>query len=294
VSHAFHVVAAADAAVDDDAIVGAIVSAGSWDPAAPDGPLTYRNGATGVQATLEAFDPDAAPAGFRSLRMALVVPYVRPRWFALETVPMLVSAVAAGGGAVFDPSSGLLVGEPADSGRLVESWDRGNRAAISAVRRAGGPMLWMDPLGSEEWWRHQRAIPGLTLRFALDHYVPSLRIVRNGDDERVLRAMSWPDCVPALLPGCDRYVLLGSTDPGQFTIRGVADAAAVRERLAGLVETVSLGWPEVDAIDRLPPDRSDEAAARLASLPLEPLSGYTGVDQEAFVDTPPDDVGGLR
>jgi hypothetical protein len=142
----------------------------------------------------------------------------------------------------------------------------------------------MDRDHAAGWWRHQRAVPGLTLQFALDHYVPNIRVVRREGDDRALRAMSWPDHVAALLPACDIFVLLGSGGSGKLSIEGVAAAEAVRARLGRLVTTVELGWPELDRVDLMAPANEAEAGRRLAGLDLEPFAGYTGLGSDDFVD----------
>jgi hypothetical protein len=286
-SHTIHLVADVTARFDDDALVGAIVGQGSWAPPSDTGSLQYRNPATGVNAVLAEIRPEVVPPGVRPLGMALTVPYVRPRFFALELMPFIASAAAATGALLLDPQEDDPTAAPPDADRLIASWDRGNEAAVAAARASGADVPWMEPDDSTAWWRHQRAVPGLTLQFALDHYVPNVRIVRREGEDRALRAMSWPDHVAALLPACDIFVLLGSGGAGNLSIRGVAPAAAVRARLGSLVTRVELGWPELDRVILLPPTNQAEAGRRLAGLELEPFVGYMGLGSDDFVDVAP-------
>jgi len=287
VSHTIHFAADATSPFDDDALVAAIVAQGSWAPPSETGSLTYRNPATGVNAILAEVRPDVVPTGVRPLGLAVTMPYVRPRFFALEIMPFIAEAAAATGALLLDPQEDETVARPPDVDRLVDSWDRGNDLAVSAARASGAGVPWMDPAHAAGWWRHQRAVPGLTLQFALDHYVPNIRVVRREGENRALRAMSWPDHVAALLPECDIVVLLGSGGTGKLSIQGVAPAAAVRARLGGLVTPVELGWPDLDRVDLLPPAREAEAGRRLAGLALEPFVGYSGLGSDDFVDAEP-------
>jgi hypothetical protein len=287
VSHTIHFAADAASPFDDDALVAAIVAEGSWAPPSETGSLTYRNPATGVNAILAEVPPDVQPPGVRPLGLALTVPYVRPRFFALEIMPFIASAAAATGALLLDPQDDETAARPPDVVRLIASWDRGNELAVTAARASGADMVRMDPDHAARWWRHQRAVPGLTLRFALDHYVPNVRIVRRDGEDRALRAMSWPDHVSALLPDCDIFVLLESGGTGKLSIQGVAPAAAVRARLGSLVTRVELGWPELDRVDLLAPTNQAEAGRRLAGLELEPFVGYEGLGSDDFVDVAP-------
>ncbi len=286
-SHTIHFAAEAASRFDDDALVAAIVGQGSWAPPSETGSLTYRNPATGVNAILAEVRPDVVPPGVQPLGLALTVPYVRPRFFALEIMPFIASAAAATGALLLDPQEDEVVARPPEADRLIDSWDRGNGVATIAARAAGTDVPWMLANHAAGWWRHQRAVPGLTLQFALDHYVPNIRIVRRDGEDRALRAMSWPDHVAALLPECDIVVLLGSGGTGKLSIRGVAPAAAGRARLGGLVTRVELGWRELDRVDLLPPTNEAEAGRRLAGLPLEPFVGYSGLGSDDFVDVAP-------
>ena len=233
-THEIHVVARVDDHIDEGRLLAGLI-AGRWQAPPDTAGLGYANPDTGVRASIEPLTTDGLPAGYVGLGMALVLNYVRPAWFAIEAIQSFSGPVTAAGGLAFDPQMASTPGPP-DPDALVASWVAGNDAAVRSARATGAVLPWLDPARSSAWWRHQRALPQLRLAFAATHYVPSMRLIRRAGSDRVERAMSWPDAVPALLPETDRIVLLRSAADTQLTIVGVAPAEAVRTSLEGLTE----------------------------------------------------------
>ncbi|HEX5012926.1 MAG TPA: hypothetical protein VFV72_02115 [Candidatus Limnocylindrales bacterium] len=285
-SHEIHVLARSGDAVDERALIDAFAMAGWQAPPDASG-LVYANPNTGARASIEPLTIESLPRGFRHLELGLVLNYVRPSWLGDETIPAFAAALAGAGALVLDPQSGAPAPVAPDAVSLTASWRTGNEAAIAAARAAGGDIPWLEPTRSLAWWRHQRALPRLQMAFAADHYVPSIRLVKQTGDEHVLRMMSWPDHVPALLPDCDQIVLMRSSPTSGFTILGVAPGELVRARLEGVAEQLG---PEIDGVRdtvRVGPGLESTVADRLASVALEPFEGFESVAPDGFVDVPP-------
>lgn len=98
--------------------------------------------------------------------------------------------------------------------------------------------------------------------------------------------MSWPDAIPLLLPACDLVILVRSKPAGGFDILGVADGPDVAARLADLVRPIP-DPPDGADVRVLRPEQTAEAAARLATLALEPVGRFEGLAPGEIVDVPP-------
>lgn len=139
--------------------MAALSATGHW-RASPGGPgIAYANPDTGARASLEPLETPSLPPAFRPVGLGFVLNYVRPSWFALETIPAFADAVAAAGLFVLDPQAHDAAPIAPESGRLVASWARGNEAAIGAARSAGADVPSLEPDRSLAWWHHQRAPP---------------------------------------------------------------------------------------------------------------------------------------
>lgn len=285
-SHEIHVVARIGDVIDEEQLIAGLIAAKWQAPPGIDG-LAYANPDTGVRASIEPLTPPVLPDGYRRLDLGLVLNYVRPTWFAVESIQGFAAAIGAAGALVLDPQADAPVPRPPDPVQLTASWTRGNEAAVGAARASGADLPWLDADRSMAWWRHQRGLPGLKLGFAAKHYVPSLRLIRRAGSDRVERAMSWPDHVPALLPACDVIVMLRLDSDAGLVIAGFVSAATIHERLDGIAERIEPRLADHPDLLLLPPDRVPEARERLASVRLEPFAGFDAVQPDAFVDIPP-------
>lgn len=263
------------------------LQADGWEPATDGSRLQYRNPDTGVSASIDDAAPASVPGGLYATGAVFRLSYGRPRWFALETIPTFARAAERSGLLVIDRQARddrHAVGPAAD--HLIESWSRGNRAAIDAARAAGQPPWTMLPSASMAWWWHQRALPILRETFASDHYVPSLHVLAVPGHRSVRRAMSWPDVVPALIPECDAFLLLRSSQPAGFELVGMAEYDVVLSRLDDLLIRASVEVSDgTYPISVLPPDRAAVAAERLSSIALNPVTdAFQTLSTDEFVD----------
>jgi hypothetical protein len=284
-AHEIHVVAGAGVVLDPAELAANLAGAG-WQ-AVPDGTAwAYANPDTGARATIEPRAPEARRAADRGPDLGLVLNYVRPSWFALEVIPGFCRALAAARGLVVDPQAGDPRPVSPNSEALIASWRHGNDAAVGSIRGGGTDLPWLEPSDSMTWWRQQLALPRLRVAFADEYYVPSVRLVRRSGDNRVLRAMSWPNDIPTLLPECDLIIRLRSDPLVRFIIDGVVSASVIRERLDDLTDRIGSGIEDLPEMRRLRPGLETLVAERLKSVALEPFEGFETVAPEGFVDVP--------
>lgn len=263
----------------------ASMQADGWEPATDGSRLQYRNPDTGVSASIDEATP-ASRLGLYATGVVFRLNYGRPTWFALETIPVFARATARAGSLVMDPQTKDEKPVEPDADALIESWSRGNQAAIAAAAVAGQRPRTMSASASMAWWRHQRALPILRETFASDHYVPSIHLLATSDDRSVRRAMSWPDVVPALIPECDMFLMLRSSGSAGFGLVGVAEYEVVRSRIDDLLTLASIELSYgTYTISVLPPDRAAVAADRLSSIALNPvIDGLQALSTDDFVD----------
>ena len=225
--------------------------------------IVYRNPDTGVVA---AFEPKGRDLDFR-------LPYQRPTFFGTEVIPILLDMASKFG---LKPANG----EPLTA--LAGTWAKGNE---EAVWRSNVSLPFMSPERSERWWLYQRQKRALHERLGEDVFVPTLvAVAPDRKTEDLQLHITWTDGIPLVFPPCDLVTLLDGRPPSQFTIRGTADCAAVRQALGPFLEGIAVdGLPDAAV---LKPEKARAARRIFQELPTRPMN-HIEVAPAGWVDIAP-------
>lgn len=144
--------------------------------------LSYENPDTGVYFSLaQSNPPPPNPLTFAlaPAYLAFNLNFMRPRFFALESMELVVDLFKRLDLVAYDPQAGQ-VGRPT-AAMLVDVWCRGNQAAVGAMRALGrAQMPWMHPDAADAFWRYCKGY-GARKSALREVFVPQLAAMRRGD-----------------------------------------------------------------------------------------------------------------
>lgn len=233
--------------------------------------------------------------GFYDAGFSFNMNYVRPRFFAEEAMPVVQDLCGALDLLVVDPQDreGGGYGQPkaARTEELVETWVEGNRAAIRAYcTKFKVRPLTMPHERATAWWRYQRDRAALQDHLGDEIHVPSLLLLHDKENTRLLTGIGWGDAVPILLPPCDIVFIQREEQPGGAenagpAVQGWIASAAVREALGSTLTRFTWRSWKLDALE---PINARRARGIFDELPLQPtLEQYQGIAPDAFLDEKP-------
>ena len=250
------------------------------------GQALYEHPDTGVHFIFEEVsdgdDPELPPA-----TLVLLLNLFRPRCFAVEAATEIEALIEATGALVFD----LQVDDPQpaafSSAAFLESWNRSNRAAVSAVLSSGEDIGPLRTHPSEKlqalWaWNHRRASWNDELGDAV--FVPAIGFFEVGDS--TYSAVIWPDAVPVLLPQVDVVVVgLAALRRRRFWPFGGPTIATVRwDDLIDRLPSRTLREGPVPYLDLSTLEPSEALIAYLQKLPAASPKTLRRVAQSAVLD----------
>jgi len=236
----------------------------------------YENPDTGVYFTF-----DFGEAGLR-----FEINIARPRFFAHEAMPVVVSLCEALNLLLVDPQDKAIGGDgspkPAAVEELIGSWETNNRAAIGLYCKYRGPVLTVPHATAEAWWQYQFGRADLQERFGSNVFVPQVLMLRDIEHGTVQTAVTWTDAVPFIFPPCD-WLIVDREQAGQ-TVAACVDAAAARVTLRNLLSRLVA---DAGTLDVLTPGRRDEAAPIYEQLPVvTTLDRFQALGSDEYVDDP--------
>ncbi len=244
--------------------------------------LQYESPDTGVYFSIYQSHPPPPNTATRALSPAYLAAnlnFARCRFFALEAMEVIADLVGRLSLVVYDPQSGF-VGKPTAQS-LVESWGRGNQAAVAAMR-ARDPAFapWMDTRAAEDFWRYRKAHKGLKASYGDEGLVPQLVSVRRAD--RAYRIAHLPKPCVYVVPPADLFFI--DRGDGPLVVRAEEVRAALGHLFTPLSELACAHLVSESTI--FDTDAMDTWDRFHASVPVEgPLKAlYQGVAADGFVD----------
>lgn len=161
----------------------------------------YRNPATGVYCLFDLDDPEAEggvelPHGFAYVGLSVAINLLRPRFFGLETMPVVARIAAQCELLVFDPQQPDAFPETPEPSILIERWTRTNERAVrglAAQQNRPVRQPYLSPKDSIRWWRYSRDRDGFQDQLNAageDVFVPSIRLATDSNN-RVCRVVQW-------------------------------------------------------------------------------------------------------
>ena len=183
----------------------------------------YRNPDTQVACDFVTYGPDRDYIGL-SFEMELP----RPLFFALETLPLVVSLSRefALNVEIVSPDNDLPACEPSFE-LLLHQWQVANRDEVVALEDDGEPLPRLDNQSLESMWEFMLLRSELARRYNRNHVaVPPVELVRDRDTGRVSRVVRWKRLSSSALADSD-YCWL--EDPPPPLREALVPSAVVRE-----------------------------------------------------------------
>jgi hypothetical protein len=226
----------------------------------------YSNEDTGVYALFEYGIPSESPEtpplpeGYEDTGLSFSLNYVRPTFFALETIPIVEEVAQRGDLVVLNPQDDEPPREWADE-ELIQSWDANNRRAVQALMRSDPSLsesiYYMPREVADRWWRFMLARDRIwsDVLSGADIFIPGIFLLPPDHGRTVRRVITWTEAIPMVFPDCDSVILGKGTSFGRD---GLPKSLNVRTIDAGIVR---------DALaDRLVPLSDEFADAQLLSI----------------------------
>jgi hypothetical protein len=246
----------------------------------------YENDATGVYC-LFSYTPDDVEAElgqFSAGGLTFNLNYIRPSFFAYETMPLVQR---------FCENFDLLVEDvqeenvkAADVSRLVESWRRHNERAVSALsqEKEGVEMRYLPEERATEWWQYTRLKQSVEDSLADDIFVPTILILESLE-KQLFTMIVWTDGISQFFPHCD-YVLVQRKKKKLFGSKeevGLIPFEAVIERIGPYLDDYDL---DSGSVKYLSPNKMPEVVSEIQNFTLSAidLGRHTRVAADAFHD----------
>jgi hypothetical protein len=165
----------------------------------------YQNEATGVYCDFSYSPLDANELeGCGSSGLSFNLNYVRPSFFAYETMP-LVEAFCKRFNLMVEDSQEETVGS-ADASRLIASWRSHNAKAMGAMTEVAKgedmELHYLPEPRATEWWRFMSVRQRIEDALTEDIFVPSLMILMS-PAKQLFTMMLWPKGIAQFFPACD-------------------------------------------------------------------------------------------
>jgi hypothetical protein len=249
--------------------------------------LWYQNDETGVYCDFSYSPPNANELeGCGSSGLSFNLNYVRPSFFAYETMPLVEAFCKRFDLMVEDPQEEMS--GPADASRLIASWRSQNAQAMGAMvqlaKEEGMELHYLPEQRATEWWRYMRVRQEIEEAVTEDIFVPSVMILLNPANQ-LFTAMVWPHGIPQFFPRCD-YVYVEREKKRMFRTKeeaGLVPYQSVLETLEPLLDD----YEHRDLqIKYLRPDKAIDGDRLSKTLHLEPiaLSEHTRIASDGFHD----------
>jgi hypothetical protein len=247
----------------------------------------YHNEATGVYCDFSYSPLDASELeGCAASGLSFNLNYVRPSFFAYETMP-LVEAFCKHFNLTVEDFQEETKG-PADASSLIASWRSHNAKAMGAMvqvaKQEGMELHYLLEQRATEWWRYMSVKQGIEEVMTEDIFVPSLTILMNPAGE-LFTFLPWPKGIAQFFPPCE-YVYVQREKKRIFGTKeetGLVPYQLVLETIEPLLDDYEYGGLQ---IKHLNPDKTVAVQRLIQTLPLRPidLRQHTRIAPDHFHD----------
>jgi len=248
----------------------------------------YQNEVTGVYCSFS-YSPDDVDEEFDQVNqfsasgLSFNLNYIRPSFFAYETMPLVQGFCEKFELLVEDVQEDRV--EAANASKLIQSWRMHNERAVGALADDKDvETRYLPEERATEWWRYTSIKQSLEDSLSDDIFVPSIMILENVE-KRLFTMVVWTKGISQFFPDCD-YVLVQRDKKKLFGSKeevGLVPFDAVMDWLSSnLDEYVMDGGP----VKYLSPDKMPAVVSAIQNLTLLPidLSQHTRVAADGFHD----------
>lgn len=228
--------------------------------------------------------------------LSVSINFVRPHFFALEVMPIVLSVADSLGLFLYDPQADRMHAPGTDSEILIQSWIEHNDRVTRGLAREKEPIRkpYLPREQSLYWWRYTRARESFQFRLGEDVFVPSIFPMAEGP-ERVKLTVPWSaevrrralqfSRVPLtqVFPRCD-YLMLVWGKPGAELNKAIVPYSTASASLASLLQDID---GPVDGLKVLQPDKQSAASKVFDGLPKLEVGALKRLSADGFIDVAP-------
>ncbi len=262
----------------------------------------YSNPATGVYCLfdlptavdIEQEEALVIPDAYVNLGLSVSINFLRPHFFALESMPIVLGVADSLGLSLYDPQEDRVYAPETPSEILIRSWMKHNEWATQAMAKDDEPILkpYLPREQSLYWWRYARAREMYQKSLGEDLFVPSILLMVDAD-ERVKLTVVWSAEVrrrwvlpkrvplPQVFPLCDHLMLVWGKPEPEGLKKAVVPYSVAIVALASLLEDID---GPVEGLKVLRPHRQSEASEIFDRLPKDQLGTLKQIPPDGFVD----------
>lgn len=247
----------------------------------------YQNEATGVYCDFSYSPLDANELeGCGSSGLSFNLNYIRPSFFAYETMPLVEAFCKRFALTVEDTQEETK--SLADASQLIASWRSHNAKAMGAMVQAakeeGMELHYLPEQCATEWWRYMSVRQAIEDGITEDIFVPSLMILLNPANQ-LFTVTVWPNAIPQFFPPCD-YLYVQREKKRIFGTNeeaGLVSYQSVMETIEPLLDNYEYNDLK---IKYLSPDKTHDAQRLAQTLRLQSidLSQHTERAPDGFHD----------
>lgn len=245
----------------------------------------YQNEVTGVYCSFS-YSPDEVDeelGQFAASGLSFNLNYIRPSFFAYETMPLVQRFCERFDLQVEDLQEDTV--EAADASHLIHSWRLHNERAVKAMSQEKEDVIEMRYLPEEratEWWRYTTVKQEIEDSLTDDIFVPTV-IILESPQKRLFTMIVWTDGIPQFFPPCDS-VLVQRVRKRLFGNKeeiGLVPFEAVIERIGSYLDVSDLAS---ESVKYLLPEKTPDVMSAIQNFTLEPidLSQHTRVAADGF------------
>jgi hypothetical protein len=169
---------------------------------------TYENEDTGVYCSFEYDNPadQEAYEGFEPTGFLFNINYMRPRFFGLETFPLVEALVNELDLYILNPQIDTEMPARPAKGSVFENWNKSN-LRISAENFEPLDCTYISPEISDRAWRYNFNKRRLQEQLGNNYFVPRLSFMRINEDLEAVTVAVWTEHIPIVIPPADYFVL---------------------------------------------------------------------------------------
>jgi hypothetical protein len=234
---------------------------------------------------IEAFDEFE---NFVNLNFYFYINFFRPKFFGLETFPIIDKLIRDLDLYVLNPQDHELAESPNkyNNGELLQNWITSNDK-VSQGPHKGFNLEYMPLEKSNYFWWYQLHKTELEDSITEDIYIPNLFILKSYEDNLLYTACAWTTHIPLLLPKVD-YVIIQKKYKKLFrTIEesGVIKYDTVMEELAKFFADFEFEVPDLKILSQKQADKMEREFNSLVIGKTVKEFG-SGVTRDCFVNVP--------
>lgn len=258
--------------------------------------ILYENIDTGVAFPIDYqydghFGEDVPlPERYADSGLAISLNYLRPAFFAYETMPVVARLADAFDLLVSDAQAGDDRPRKCDAGRLIASWIDSNDRAIPALSKelSESDVYYLPRQKAEGLWSFNFHKAAHQSTAGSGVFVPNIFIFAPPGSRECVTAITWTESLPTLVPPVD-HIIMAREDKRLFGLRHEESVDIFpAETLMDAAGVAVAPFGGDDSLRVIDVGRAPQISAALKKVASRPLGecGYTRIPIANLVDVP--------